>query len=202
MIQVGFDEFILQQGMLLEEIHLFLNENLRLPQHDICMIFAPIFAPFPGIIYTPGETFYVPIDPPSRSPQGISGRRLELQGSHGNSSTMAQSPGSSRDPGRRSEDQNKKSAKGDSRPQRKMPSGGPDPDDSSDDDDDEGDRAKKAGDGEPKGKGRQRGPRVITIPFQSTLSIKALNGECDQFIVNAGVDITVRIPHTILVYVS
>ena len=71
----------------------------------------------------------------------------------------------------------------------------------SDDDDDESDKGKKGSGGEPKGKGKQRGPRVITIPFQSTLSITGLNGECDQFITNAGVDITVRIPNEILVHI-
>ena len=191
MIQVGFDESILQHGTLLEEIHLLLDGNLRLPERDICMIFAPIFAPFPGIVYTPGETFYVPIDPPA---QGILGFRLESRGSHasGKSGTTTQGAGSSGNARKGSEDQNKKSAKGEGRPHRKMPGGEPDPGDSPSDDDDEGDNGKKAGEGEPKGKGRQRGPRVITIPFQSTLSITGLNGECDRFITNAGIDITVR----------
>jgi len=70
-IQVGFNETMLQQETLLEEIHLLLDGNLRLRKKDICKIFAPIFAPFPGIVFTPGETFYIPIDPPS---QGIPGR--------------------------------------------------------------------------------------------------------------------------------
>jgi len=60
-------------------------------------IFAPIFAPFPAIVYTPRETFYVPIHTPS---QNIPGRRLELRGSSGsNTSTTTQRLGFSGDPG-------------------------------------------------------------------------------------------------------
>jgi len=46
---------MLQQGMLLEEIHLLLDGNLRQREKDICKIFAPIFAPFPGVVFTPRE---------------------------------------------------------------------------------------------------------------------------------------------------
>ena len=42
MIQIGFDESMLQQGTLLEEILLFLDGNLRLPEHEIRMMFASI----------------------------------------------------------------------------------------------------------------------------------------------------------------
>ena len=70
-----------------------------------------------------------------------------------------------------------------------------------DDNDDKGDKGKKGSDREPKGRGRQRGPEVITIPFRSTLLITGPNGDCDQFITNAGVDITVRIPDEILAYI-
>ena len=194
-IQVGFNETALQQGVLLEEIHLLLDGNLRLEKNDICTIFAPTFAPFPGIIYTPGETFYVPIDPPS---QGYPGRRLELQGSqssHRNSGTTAGGQGSSGSAGKGSENQNKKSAKGDTRAHRKMPGRWPDPGDVPSDDDDEGDSStgKKKESGAGKGKGRQRGPRVINIPFQSTLLTTGLDGKCDQFTMSASVDITVRL---------
>jgi len=188
MIQVGFNETMLQQGTLLEEIHLLLDGDLQLRERDICMIFAPIFAPFPGIVFTPGETFYVPIDAPS---QGIPGRRLELQGSSGNSGTTSvQGTGASEDTGKGSDDQNKKPAKDNSRSHRKTPDGKPNPGDSSsdDDEDDKGKRGSRPG---PKGKGRQRGPRVINIPFQSTLLTTGPNGECDQFITSAGFDITV-----------
>lgn len=90
---------MLQQGILLEEIYLLLHGNLRLEKNDLCTIFALISALFPGVVYTPGETFCVPIDPPS---QRFPGRRLELQGwqsSHDNFGTMAQGQSSSGDSG-------------------------------------------------------------------------------------------------------
>ena len=190
MIQVGFNESMLQQGTLLEEIHLLLDRDLVLREEDTCTIFAPIFAPFPGIVFTPGETFYVPIDPPL---QGIPGRRLELQGSSSKSGATAaqQGAGASEGTGKGSEHQNKKNAGKDSRSHRKTPDERPNSEGSSNGDD-EDDKGKGRSRHDPKGKGRQCGPRVINIPFQSTLLTTGPNGECDQFIISAGFDITVR----------
>jgi len=189
-IQVGFNETMLQQGTLLEEIHLLLDGNLALPEQEIYRIFAPIFAPFPAIVYTPGETFYVPTHTPS---QNIPGRRIELRGlSSSNTSLTTQSLGSSGNPGEGSEDQEEKSAKDDSRVHRKMQDGGGDGgsgDSSSDDDDDENDKGKKGSYGGRKRKRKQRRPRVINIPFKAKLLTMGLDGE---FITRAGVDITVR----------
>ena len=182
-IQVGFNETLLQQGILLEEIHLFLDRNLRLPENEICMVFAPIFAPFPGIVFTPEETFYLPVNPPSH---GIPESRLESQNSPG---TIAQGSGASGDPGKDSEDPKKERAKDDRRSYRQTPYERPDSRDGSNDDG-EDDKCKKS---EPKGKERQRRPRFINIPFNSTLSITLPEGNCDQFTTRARVDITVRV---------
>ena len=192
MIQVGFNEAMLQQGMLLEEIHLLLDGRLRLPKKEICMIFAPIFAPYPGIVFTSEKTFYLPVDPP---PQGIPECCLGLQGSSVNSSTTAQGPGSSGNPRKDGEDQKKTSAKDDSRAHRKMPDGGPEGDsgDNSSDDDGDGDKGNKMSYSGRKGKGRQRGPRVVNIPFKSTLLTTGLEGNCDRFTTRAGVNIMVRV---------
>ena len=189
MIQVGFNETMLQQGTLLQEIHLFLDGNLELPEQGIYGIFAPIFAPFPTIIYTPGETFYIPIHTSSQSVSGCCLRLQTLSGS--NTNTTTQDLGSSGDPAKGSEDQKEKSAKDDSRIRRKMQDGGGDggPGDSSSDDNDEGDKGKKGNHGGRKGKRKQREPRVINIPFKARLLTTGLEGE---FITRAGVDITVH----------
>jgi len=187
MIQVGFNEHVLQQRMLLEEIHLLLDGNLPLAEPEICTTPAPIFAPFPEIILIPGETFYLPVDPPS---QGISKCFPELQNSYGTSGTAAQGPGASGDPGKDSEDQKKESTKDDSRSHRKTPNGTPNPGDSSSDDE-EDDKGKKKSYSGRKGKGRQRRPRAINIPFESTLLTTGPNGNC-KFTTKARIDITVR----------
>jgi len=67
--------------------------------------------------------------------------------------------------------------------------GGGGPGNSSSDDDDENDKDKKGSYGGRKGKRKQRGPRVINIPFKAKLLTTRLDGE---FITRAGVDVTVR----------
>ena len=186
MIRVGFNEAMLQQGMLLEEIHLSLDGNLRLPEKEISMIFAPIFSPFPGIVFTPEETFYLRVDPPS---QGVPESRFELQNSSGNSGTTVQGPGASGDPGKDSEGQKKESTKDCRRSYRETPDGGANSGGGSNNDDDDGEGKKSRS----KGKERQRGPRVINIPFKSTLLTTGPKGDCDRFTTRARVYITVRV---------
>ena len=78
MIQVDFNDMMLLQvqGTLLEQIFLFLDGNLDMPENDACPIFTSIFASFPAIIYTPGQTHHVPIDSPSHS---MAGCQLDLE---------------------------------------------------------------------------------------------------------------------------
>jgi len=77
MIQVGFNETSLQEGMLVEEIYLLLDGELQSSEDHICATLRAVFAPFPGIVYTRLQTYYVPIDPP---PQGSIYLPLELGG--------------------------------------------------------------------------------------------------------------------------
>ena len=196
-IQVGFNEEMLHQGTILEEIHLLLNGTLKLPEEGIQMIFEPLFAPFPGIIYTPDETFYLPIDPPS---QGIVGRRLRWEGKLRTTVDSGQGPegtGSSPDSEKTNVSRKKTRAMDNS---RKTSDGyGPDDGDSGDgpgedEDDDKGKGGKglREGDGGQKGtgKGRPRGPRCINIPFNSTLLTTGIDGEY-RFTTRARVEIRV-----------
>jgi len=105
--------------------------------------------------------------------------------------TPAQDPGASGDPGKGSEDQKKGSAKDDSRSHRETPDRRPNPGDSPSDDD-EDNMGKGVSHHDPKGKGRQRGPPVINIPFKSTLLTTGPKGNCDQFTTRAGIDIMVH----------
>ena len=52
MIQVGFNETSLREGMLVEEIYLLLDGELRTSEDHICTTLGPVFAPFPGIVYS------------------------------------------------------------------------------------------------------------------------------------------------------
>ena len=199
-IQVGFTEEMLHQGALLEEIHLLLNGTLRLPEGNLQMICEPSFAPFPGIIYTPDETFYLSIDPPS---QGIASRRLEWEGKFRttvDSGRDSEGTEYSPDSGKTTVSQKKTSAEDNSRAPRRASDGyGPGDGGSGDgpgddeDHDDEG-KTRRGGDGGPKwkGKGRLRGPRVINIPFKSTLLTTGIDGEY-RFTTTARVDVTVRL---------
>lgn len=196
-IQVGFNEEMLHQGILLEEIHLLLNGTLRLTEEDIRMIFEPLFAPFPGIIYTPDETFYFSIDPPS---QGIAGRRLEWEGKFRttvDSGKGTEGTGSSLDSEKTITSRKKTSAKDNSRAHRKASDGyGSDDGGSSDrssDDEDHDDKGKRGVDGGPKRKGKERshGPRAINIPFNSTLLTTGIDGEY-RFTTKARVEIKVH----------
>ena len=64
-IQVGFNQSVLHAGMLVEEISLFLDEDLQVSEDDACTTFSAVFAPFPGVVYTPGQTHSILVDPPT-----------------------------------------------------------------------------------------------------------------------------------------
>ena len=196
MIQVGFNETSLREGILVEEVYLLLDGELQSSEDHICAILGPVFAPYPGIVYTRLQTYYVPIDPP---PQGSVGRLLELGGkvravqNTGNTSGSG-GPGSAFT--LQSEDtshDNRGTSSGQNADKRGRQKGGGresgDEGDSSSDDDDKG-KGRDLG-ARDKGKKPNHGPRVITIALDSTLSIKGIDGFQE---VNAAavIDITVR----------
>ena len=199
MIQVGFNETSLREGMLVEEVYLLLDGELQSSEDHICAILGPVFAPYPGIVYTRLQTYYVPIDPP---PQGSVGRLFELGGkvravqNTGNTSGIG-GPGSAFT--LQSEDtshDNRGTSSGQNADKQGRQKGGGresgDEGDSSSDDDDDDDKGKGRDLGaRDKGKKPNHGPRVITIALDSTLSIKGIDGFQE---VNAAavIDITVR----------
>ena len=203
MIQVGFNDTMLFQGTLLEQIFLLLDGNLNMTEDDVCTVFAPIFSPFPAIIYTQGQTHHVPIDLPS---DGTAGRRLDSEGKvrkvgdrrtgssgDGNDMEGVEFTGSSgSSAGQGDSGGNGENSPGSQRPGGHKPYGGDGDDDPDDDDDDDGG---KGGGYSGKGKGKlRRGPRIISIPLNSTLSIQGASDESHRFHIAAGIDITVCDP--------
>jgi hypothetical protein len=61
-IQVGFNPVMLESGVLVEQIYVTLENAFckRLAKVDVCSVFAPVFAPFPGIVYTPKKEYHIP----------------------------------------------------------------------------------------------------------------------------------------------
>ena len=182
MIQVGFNETSLREGMLVEEIYLLLDGELRTPEDHICTTLGPVFAPFPGIVYTRLETYYVPIDLP---PQDSVRRLLELGGkvrvvrNAGNASGSG-GAGSSSTPRLKNYYNQKQSSWQNTHKQGRQMEGGREPGDEGDSSSDEYDNDSK-GKGRDFGVGRKgkepdHGPRLIKIPLDSTLSIEGIDG--------------------------
>jgi len=197
MIQVGFNETSLREGMLIEEIYLLLDGELQSSEDYICATLGAVFALFPGIVYTPHQTYYVPIDPP---PQGSVGRLLELGGkvravqNTGNASGSGAggaSPPQSKGTGH---DNQKKSGGQNANKQGREKEGGREPgdqgDSSSDDDDDDSKGKGRDLDAKHKGKEPGHGPG-LNISFSSSLSIKGSDGT-QKVTAAANIDITVR----------
>lgn len=60
-IQVGFNEAMLKKGVRIEEIYLCLEADFEvLPDTTVCPAFERVFAPFPGIVWTPRKVYRVP----------------------------------------------------------------------------------------------------------------------------------------------
>ncbi|KAH9961171.1 hypothetical protein BGW80DRAFT_1360468 [Lactifluus volemus] len=65
-LQVGFNETALREGLLVEEIYLSVNGDLpTFNDHTVCKAFASVFTPFPGVVYTREHIDYLPVDPPA-----------------------------------------------------------------------------------------------------------------------------------------
>jgi hypothetical protein len=65
-LQVGFNETALREGLLVEEIYLSVNGDLpTFNDQTVCKAFASVFAPFPGVVYTRERIDYLPVDPPA-----------------------------------------------------------------------------------------------------------------------------------------
>ena len=54
-IQVGFNQSALHEGMLVEEISIFIDKDLQVSEDIACTAFAAVFAPFPGVVYAPRQ---------------------------------------------------------------------------------------------------------------------------------------------------
>ena len=190
MIQVGFNESMLHQGKLVEEVYLLLDADLWVPGDDVCTTFTAVFAPFPAVVYTPEQTYYLPVDP-----QGQGGRTLralgEFQargrgsGSSGNRPSGAAHFGE----GRGNDGENRKGTRSnqDRRVERDR-NGAREEDGDEHDDDEPNKRGGKTESGSHKRV--RRSAQIINIPFGSTLSIAGIDGS-DQVNTVAGVDITV-----------
>lgn len=62
-VQVGFNELMLEKGLRIEEIYLSLDADLEtLSDSVVCPAFEEVFAPFPGMVWTPGKVYQVLAD--------------------------------------------------------------------------------------------------------------------------------------------
>jgi hypothetical protein len=72
-LQVGFSQVALHEGLLIEEIYLSLNGELpTLNDQVICGAFASIFAPFPGVVCTQERVCYLPVNSPAHGYRDLS----------------------------------------------------------------------------------------------------------------------------------
>ena len=197
-VQVGFNESMLQKGDLVEEIYLLLENTLQVSEDEVCTAFSPVFAPFPGTIYTRGKTYYLPVDPQdqgphpflalSTMPEVVTASGGSAQGGGG------EDVGSGRDWNngggkRRRNQENKKRGMGGG----DSGGSGSDNDDDENDDDDSNNRRSGIPGSARKGKGARRGARTqVYIPVCSKLSfINALYHHQWQVATSAGIRITV-----------
>jgi hypothetical protein len=68
-VQAGFNQVMFEERLLVQEIHLSLENNFQAQfRADVPRILGNIFAPFPTVIDTPGETIQISVEPgPSTS---------------------------------------------------------------------------------------------------------------------------------------
>ena len=196
-VQVGFNESMLQKDVLVEEIYLLLESTLQVSEDEVCAAFAPVFAPFPGTIYTQGKTYYLPVGPqdqgahPFLALSTISG----VVAASGGGSALGREEeevGSGRDRNngggkRRRNQENKKRGGGGG----DSGGSGSDRDDDEDDDDDSNNRGSGIPGSARKGKGTRRGARTVDIPFRSSLSFTNALDHHRQVATSAGIRITV-----------
>ena len=171
MMQVGFNETSLRERMLVEEIYLLLNGELASSEDHICTMLGAVFAPFPGIVYTPLRTYHVPIDP-----QSSVGRLLEFGDNIGNMLGSG-GAGSAFTPQLEDTSHGNQKTRGGQNTHRqgRQKEGGREPGDEGGGSSDSDDESKgKGGDlgARRKGKEPSHGPRLINIPLDSTVSIQ------------------------------
>ena len=195
-IQVGFNESMLHQGNLVEEVYLLLDADLQVPGDDICTTFTAVFAPFPAIVYTPEQTYYFPVDPQEQGGRTLKAlgefrTRSRESGSSGNRSGS----GAAHSGGGCSNDGENRKGNGGNQNRRgeKDHKGVRESDGGEDEDEHDDDKPNpESGKAESRSLGKRacRGPQIVNIPFGSTLSIAGIDGS-HRVITVAGVGITV-----------
>ena len=191
-VQVGFNQSALHVGMLVEEISIFLDKDLQVSEDDACTTFAAVFAPFPGVVYAPRQTYSIPVDPPTgdvlHTMQGPVGRTQGITANGGTTGSGEASRGVEANftcSGHAATMTNEKHQA------RGRGSGGPD-----DDDSDDGSPKVPGGD-LPKGTGDQPGVQRLNIGFSSTLSIITDRGSVSHELQTAS-DVSIKVCLNIL----
>ena len=180
-IQVGFNDEMLKEGLQVEEIYLTLDEDLGVRSGSaVCSLLEPIFAPFPGIVSTPSQVYYIPIDNLSQA-MSLSKdlqptTRGSLNGRNKGSEKKGEGSGGGKDHGGWDDDEDWGNE-----------GGGGDAGHGGD-----GDDPDSGGGGDGRGKtNRREGPRILNIRgFGSTMTIKGPKGS-HQLKVTGGLDIIV-----------
>ena len=176
-IQVGFNESMLQKGVLVEEIYLLLEGTLQVSEDVVCMAFSPVFSPFPGTIYTQGKTYYLPVDlqdqgaHPFLALSTMSGvveanDGGSAQGGGGGDVGSGKAGNNGGENRRKNQENTKRGVSGGD----SEGSGSSDDEDDKDDKDDSNNHRSGIPRSARKGKGAQRGARTVDIPFCSNLS--------------------------------
>src|SRR6185369_9524298 len=62
-VQVGCNEEMLDDGLRVEEIYMYLEDDFDpLVEPTVSSLFEPVFAPFPGVVYTPSKAYHIAMD--------------------------------------------------------------------------------------------------------------------------------------------
>ena len=197
-IQVGFNGVMLKEGLQVEEIYVTLSDDFEaLLEADVSSVFEPIFAPFPGILYTPNKVYYMPLQDLSSANSLSKNAQTDTPhigsiGSHGNNRGRGGG-------GKGEESDGSGFGKGDKDKGRKDGEGGGGGGRGGGG---EGGGGGGGGGGGNGGKGKSscpKGRRVLNIPgFGSTLTIKGLNGS-HQVNAIGGLDVIVSQRSNILI---
>jgi len=191
-IQVGFNESMLYQGKLVEEVYLLLDADLQVPGDDVCTTFTAVFAPFPAIVYTPEQIYYVPVDPQEQGGRTLRALgNFQTRGTNGGSSGNRPGAGAAHS-GKGSSNNGENRKRNRSNQDRRIGKDreSEDKEDKDEHDDDKPNQGGGKTESRSIGKRARRGAQIINIPFGSTLSIAGIDGSHRVNTV-ASVDITV-----------